>query len=188
MRIVLALALSLATTPAFAWTGCEDLWFSRNQVFDQAGFCFSSPLGKALFDNADCVGPNVTLDRDAQALVDFIRSRETELACAVDTDRTNLDIPNLWMRQQLERPVALSEYASGCIGWRGASFPLRAGPRMGSPVLVEALPGDQIVWEYEAVVWPEGWSFLTLYRGDDQVGLGWYQGAFDHSLCTSVAG
>lgn len=181
-------ALLSATLPAAAWTPCEDLWFSRNDVFDRAGYCFSSALGKALFDNRDCTGSEVTLGPREQAFVDFIRMRETELGCAVDTTRTSLDIPNLELRRSLETPVALSEFASACIGWQGAPFDLRAGPNGASAVISQAMPGDQIAWEYEAIDWPEGWSFVTLYRDETQVGLGWFEGELDHALCAATAG
>jgi len=188
MRLILTFAGALAASPALGWTPCEDLWFSRNQVYDRAGYCFASPLGTALFDNAGCSGTTVVLTPEAQALVDFVRAREAELGCAVDTGQTTLDIPNLWMRQQLETPVALSEFASGCLGWQGPAFELRAGPSLASPVLTEARPGDDLVWDYQAFAWPEGWSFLTLYRGAEQVGLGWHQGRIDEALCTGTAG
>ena len=57
MRFVLTFLLSLCVTPAFALDHCEEWWFTRNLVFDRAGYCFSSPLGQAVFDNSDCFTP-----------------------------------------------------------------------------------------------------------------------------------
>ena len=46
-RLALAIPAALAAFPALAFDPCEDLWFSRNQLYDRAGYCFSTPLGLA---------------------------------------------------------------------------------------------------------------------------------------------
>lgn len=181
------LALTVAT-PALGYDICDDLWLSRNQLFDRAGYCFSSPLGRAVFDNAGCTGTDVALPASDAELLDHIRAMEAELGCAVDTSRTALDVENVDLRLRLEVVVARSEFASGCLGWQGAPIALHAGPRAGSPLLSEVLAGDDIVWEYDAVPWPDGWSFITSYRDGVQTGLGWTDADIDQSLCTGLAG
>jgi Domain of unknown function (DUF4453)/YARHG domain len=181
------LALTIAV-PAFGDDICDDLWLSRNQLFDRAGYCFSSPLGQAVFDNSDCTGTEVTLDRDSAALLAHIRAMEAEFGCAVNSSRRWLDVDNLGLRLALEVVVARSEFASGCLGWMGAPLALHAGPRAASPLLGRVTRGDDIVWEYETVRWPEGWSFVTTYRDGVQTGLGWVAGDIDQALCSGLAG
>jgi hypothetical protein len=184
----LAAVLAILGSPALGWTACEDLWFSRNQVFDRAGYCFASPLGQAVFDNSNCTGSEVELDAATWDFVDYVKAMEALYECAVDTTATTLDIPNKGLRMKLEQVVALSEYASGCLGWTGEALPLRAGPRAGAEVLSVAMPGDDVTWEYEPIDWPDGWSFATIYRDGVQTALGWLQDPFDHDLCTGYAG
>lgn len=184
---LIALAL-LPASPALAFDPCDDLWFSRNQLYDRAGYCFSSPLGRAIFDNADCTGTDVTLEPGGTDLVTYIQEMEAVLECAVDTSATSLDIANIPLRLRLETVVALSEFASGCLGWTGEAIPLRAGPRDAAEVIAVAMPGDDLVWEYEGLGWPEGWSFLTIYRDEAQIALGFARDDLDYDLCTGFAG
>jgi hypothetical protein len=181
-------ATLLATGPAAANEFCDDLWFSRNQLYDRAGYCFSTPLGQAVFDNSDCIGKDVTLEPGGDALVAYIRDLEIREGCDVNTSGTTLEVANMDLRFELETVVARSEYASGCLGWQGPSLALTAGPRPGSPLLSTVEPGDDITWEYEPVGWPEGWEFITVYRDGVQIGLGWHPGQIDYDLCTNLAG
>ncbi|SMH41554.1 DUF4453 domain-containing protein [Maritimibacter sp. HL-12] len=184
---LIALAL-LPAHPALAFDPCDDLWFSRNQLYDRAGYCFSTPLGQAIFDNADCTGTEVTLEPGGTDLVAYVREMEERLECAVDTSATSLDIANIPLRLKLDSVVALSEFASGCLGWTGEAIPLRAGPQDEAEVISVAMPGDDLVWEYEGTNWPEGWSFLTVYRDEAQVSLGFARDDLDYDLCTGLAG
>jgi hypothetical protein len=187
-RLALIILALLAAHPALAFDPCDDLWFSRNQLYDRAGFCFSTPLGQEVFDNADCIGKEVTLEPGGEDLVAYIQEMEAMLECAVDTSATSLDIENIALRLRLETVVVLSEFASGCLGWTGAAIPLRAGPRDEAEVISVAMPGDDLVWEYEGLGWPEGWSFFTIYRDESQVALGFARDAIDYDLCTGLAG
>jgi YARHG domain len=47
---LVALTLSSPAMAAF----CPDLWFERNAIYDENGFCFKTEKGKATFDNSDC--------------------------------------------------------------------------------------------------------------------------------------
>ncbi len=33
---------------------CENLWYVRNRIFDENGYCFTTARGRAAFDNSDC--------------------------------------------------------------------------------------------------------------------------------------
>lgn len=187
-RLALITLAVLAAQPALAFDPCDDLWFSRNQLYDRAGYCFSTPLGKAVFDNADCTGTEVTLEPGGNDLVTYVQDMEDLFDCAVNTSATSLDIENIALRLRLETVVVLSEFASGCLGWTGEAIPLRAGPREEAEVISVAMPGDDLVWEYEGLGWPEGWSFFTIYRDESQVALGFARDAIDYDLCTGLAG
>lgn len=188
-RLPAAILIALVATPALAQDEhCNDYWFARNQLFDRAGYCFSSPLGKAIFDNTGCIGKQVTLEPGGADFVAFIESMEAELGCKVDTNATWLDLSNIGMRMRLEVVVARSEYASGCLGWNGAPIELRAGPRYGAEVLGVARPGDDLIWEYEAAQWPDGWSFISVHKNAQEIGMGWTNTFIDETFCTTTAG
>lgn len=189
IRFAVPALLALAAGPALGFDECDDLWFSRNLVYDQAGYCFGSALGQAVFDNAGCTPGAILPDAGGQALIRFVRAREAELGCKADTSRSTLDIDNLDLRLALEPPVvAHSEYASGCLGWTGAPIELLAGPRAEAAAIGGVEPSDDIVWEYEWLEETPGWSFITVYRGAAQVGLGWMAGEPDQAFCSGLAG
>ncbi len=187
MKPILAL-LILAATPLRADPLCDDWWFTRNLVYNQNGYCFSTPLGQALFDNSDCIGTEVTLSATDQEIVAEARRMEEQFNCAVDTGATTLDIPNLPLWLRLEQSVVHEEFASGCLGWQGEDIPLYAGPREGAEQIATIRFGDDIVGEYKDIGAPPGWGFVTLYRGQDQIGLGWSNARLNHDLCSRTAG
>ena len=186
-RFSLAFLLALAASPALAYNECDDLWLSRNHAYALAGHCFASTLGQSFFATGTCTAdaaPGAT----GMKLVAMAPTREKELSCAVDTTRSVLDVNNLDLRLKLEVPVVRSEFASGCLGWKGPETDLLAGPRHGSEVLGTLQPGDDVVWEYDYVGVPDAWQFITVYHESAQITLGWMKGAFDPALCTSTAG
>ncbi|NKX43271.1 DUF4453 domain-containing protein [Roseicyclus persicicus] len=124
---------------------CEDWWFARNLIFDRAGYCFTSPLGQALFDNADCTTRAPDLRPDLAALVAEIRARETEEGCAVDTARTALSDPGAVEPYRLMEDIPVREpFESGCIGYRGAPVAVRTGLRPDAPVAGTIAAGASI--------------------------------------------
>ncbi len=52
--VTLVLPLIFAPTPAAAQS-CEDLWYERNQIYKNAGYCFRTQRGIAAFGNAGCL-------------------------------------------------------------------------------------------------------------------------------------
>ncbi|MCI2399780.1 DUF4453 domain-containing protein [Aliiroseovarius subalbicans] len=184
------LLLALGASPALAQDDryCEDLWFTRNQIYHHAGYCFSSPLGQALFQAESCTGKDVPLEDFNQQKVDIIRSFETDLGCAVDTTRTSLDIDLMDLRLRLVDVPILSEFASGCLDWQGGEIPLRLGHVEEAPELGRVQPGDDIVWEYEYPAQPDGWEFITVYRDGVQVMLGWSNTPVNYDQCGRLAG
>lgn len=53
-----ALGTLLHAAPASAQS-CEDLWYSRNEVYKAQGYCFQTRRGIAAFGNAGCQYDNV---------------------------------------------------------------------------------------------------------------------------------
>lgn len=114
--------------PVFADSACDDLWFVRNQIFDANGYCFSSNLGKSIFDNRDCstVSPELTPQEITQ--IDHVKDMETRWSCRVDTRRTELDIHAFEKRRRLTVQPLLGDSKTACIGYYGSTLPLYAGP------------------------------------------------------------
>jgi YARHG domain len=80
---ITALALTAGLAPASA-ASCYDLWYERNQIFDDNGYCFKSDLGKETFDNSDCYTSHPDLTRAEQRRVAAIKARERAKGCKVN--------------------------------------------------------------------------------------------------------
>lgn len=83
MPATAALALTVGLSPAMA-ESCYDLWYERNQIFDDNGFCFKTQLGKDTFDNSDCYTSNPSLSRAEVRRVAQIKARERAKRCRVN--------------------------------------------------------------------------------------------------------
>lgn len=157
LRLSVALVLALGTLAPSAADACEEFWYLRNLIADRAGYCFTTPLGRALFDNSDCTTSELRLSPDDMARVEAIRQREIEHSCAVDTSATSLpDLPPFdW--HLIETIPVPTGYESGCIGYKLSPFALLSAPRAGAAVVGEVRPGDSIGFNYED---EGGWMFL----------------------------
>ena len=78
-----AFGVILSVQPALA-ASCYDLWYERNSIYDQNGFCFSTRLGRQTFDNGDCYTKNVQLSEDEQWRVDQLKEEEDRRGCHVN--------------------------------------------------------------------------------------------------------
>lgn len=146
---------------------CDELWFTRNLVFDHAGNCFQSPLGQAIFDNTDCLVTGAEPDPSEAGIVALVRQMEAEWDCDVDTTRTSLNIPNIAARLRvLDLPVA-DGFESACIGYRGPDIALHTGRHKDAPVSGMLRAGDDILYLFIPV---DGWTFVDLDRGGE---MGW---------------
>lgn len=188
--VLTAALIGLAAAPARADSEyCNDYWFVRNQAFDHAGYCFSTPLGQAIFNNADCHTSNPVLAPRDSAMVERVRGIESRLGCKVDTSRTSLPIPLLGLRLQLTDLAARDEHSgAGCFGWNGPGFMLWSGFREGGVPLSEVRAGDDLIFLYETWDAPQGWGYLEVQRDGVPVGLGWTNAPINWDLCTQVAG
>lgn len=156
-----------AATPALAEEICEDLWLTRNSIMDRAGACFSSTLGKSLFDNAGCSRENVTLSAADQRQIKAINRYERELNCAVDTSKTSfkqLPSAEVTIRLTLADFPVRSEFESSCSGWKDGKTPLYAGLPPATGVVGHVENGDFVLFEHEMNVTD---AFVTVFGPDD---------------------
>ena len=179
------LALFLLTGPALATEPCHDLWFTRNLIFDRAGYCFGSVLGQTVFDNADCITKEPALSVVEKATVARIRETEDWIGCRVDTGATRLDVDALDVRRTLDTLPVLDRFESACIGWRGSAVPLFSGVMAGARIVGQISTGDTISFAHEYV---EPFNFVTVHRDGQLVALGWTNVATDEATCTQMAG
>ncbi len=80
---ITALSLTISTAPAFS-ASCYDLWYERNQIYDDNGFCFKTQLGQDTFDNSDCYTSRPDLSRAEERRVAQIKARERAKRCKVN--------------------------------------------------------------------------------------------------------
>ena len=106
MRIALALAFAItASGPAlaldcyedigcmydhlipksqFRQLSCQNLWYVRNNTYDDHGYCFATARGQAEFDNSDCSitnAANVPLNSYERKNIGRIKEVEAEKGC-----------------------------------------------------------------------------------------------------------
>jgi hypothetical protein len=190
-RIITALVFTLfAPLQAQADDWCEELWILRNMAFDRSGYCFSSPLGSAVFNNDGCAG-NVTLGPSDQDYVDEIRTMEQVAGCAVDTNASRLSAHGtdlLRAFQQIDDLPILSDGESACLGYRGGALTIHTGPSMAGDVIGTVTAGQNIGFAYQPV---GQWEFVTVLAPNTSVVVarGWIDSSsIRPATCTSVAG
>lgn len=173
--IVLTLSLlasAPAAVPAWAATGCEDIWFTRNLIMDRAGYCFNSLLGRALFNNADCQGQNVTLDPLSASVVAQIRGLEAQHNCRVDVNRSWIDMEDIAFRRVLTNLPIYTEWPSACTRWLGGETPLYAGYSEPFQQIGVIQPGNWVSYSHLGV---SDWAYVTVdaYSDGPFVSAGW---------------
>ncbi len=174
----------LFATPATAFDLCDDLWFTRNLVFDRAGYCFSSPLGKSVFGNKGCTTTAPGLDAEEQDVVAEVKAREEALNCAVDTNRTKLNVDMIPMRKaMLDLPLA-TEFEAACSGWRGPALELYNARSTQSHGIGFLQEGDTIGFLHES---RGPWYFVTQLRDDEVIGVGWVDFQGKEEMCDHFA-
>jgi hypothetical protein len=80
---MLAAGVCLASTPAAADT-CQDLWYSRNEVYKTLGYCFKTTRAIRAFGNAGCLYDDiedVPLNRAQRRMVADLQREERALGC-----------------------------------------------------------------------------------------------------------
>lgn len=81
---ILAIAsIGFTAQSAFA-DSCYDLWYERNAIYDDNGYCFKTDLGKRVFDNSDCYTNKPTFSKAEWRRIEQIRRQEKRLGCKVN--------------------------------------------------------------------------------------------------------
>jgi YARHG domain len=84
-RLAAAACLTLSTlAPASAADSCYDLWYARNLIFAENGFCFKSQLGMDTFAQFECWTDAPKLTRAEQREVARIKAIEKRRGCKVN--------------------------------------------------------------------------------------------------------
>ncbi|SIO29589.1 DUF4453 domain-containing protein [Vannielia litorea] len=178
----------LAAGPALAGDGyCDELWFTRNAIFHEVGYCFGSPLGQAVFGNDGCT--TKTPDLSAAQAARLERMTTAEDGCVVDSNRTSLDIPDLDIRRRLAVLPIRSDGESGCIGWKGGPVALRTGTSQAAEPLFTLAPGDVVLFSHE--VEPAGgqtWDYVQVYDEGVLLKAGWTVIEVSPATCEGLAG
>lgn len=189
MRNLAALLVICLSPSVVAAGACEDLWFTRNLIMDRAGYCFSSPLGQAMFDNSDCIGTQVQLGLPDMDVINRLRSIEAGLACRMNTNQTWLDLPDIEFRRMLSTHPVLDDQALGwgCNGWTGPAVSLYAGYHAPLQAIGQIVPGDYVVFKHYSGV--PGWSYVTshTYNHAALKSAGWLYWPGDDP-CVDIAG
>ncbi|MBQ4824160.1 DUF4453 domain-containing protein [Leisingera sp. HS039] len=181
-----AAALCLLASPVLASDACHDLWFTRNAVIDRAGYCFGSPLGRAVFDNGDCIGKSVSLPPHAGRMVALVKEMEARFGCRVNNKQTYLDLDDLFLRHQLWDLPVRDEFESACLGWLGPVTGLRAGHRPDAPLVGQIVAGDYVSYSHIPV---GSWTYVTTSGPDWQATSGgWLDTSLVQEQCREVAG
>lgn len=168
---------------------CDELWLTRNLIFDRVGYCFGSTLGQTVFDNEDCTTRSPSVDTPDQAVVALVREYEAEWSCAVDTSRSRIETAALSRLKRLQDLPVVTGYESSCIGWQGAPFALRRGRGQAAQIIGQVSTGDSILWAHHDI---DGWSYVTALAPDGRInGFGWMP-VMDNDLlvgsCDGLAG
>lgn len=88
MRLIGALVIcgfaAMAGAQTAAAASCYDLWYERNAIYDDNGYCFKTQMGRDVFDNGDCWTGNPTLSKAERRRVDQIKAEERRRGCDVN--------------------------------------------------------------------------------------------------------
>ncbi|GHA50990.1 hypothetical protein GCM10008927_15320 [Amylibacter ulvae] len=182
------ISLVFFAAPTWAQSVCDDLWLSRNVIYDAHGYCFGSELGKAIFDNNGCTSVDPTLPPDLQDRIKRIWTQDRSLECAVDQSQTNINVYNQAARLRLlTQPIATEDNVKVCFGAQPNNpIVLHKDKTDTSPVLATIDTGDTLGWLHLN----EGdWQFITLMSKSTagKISSGWTDQAGD-LRCDEIAG
>ena len=81
---VLATGL-LAALPSVAYAkSCYDLWYERNEIYAEHGYCFVTQLAIETFGNDDCYTKNPKFSHREQRRIADIQAQEDDRDCHVN--------------------------------------------------------------------------------------------------------
>lgn len=76
----IALGVMVIAEPAMA-ASCYQMWYARNEVYDNKGYCFKTAKAQAVFDNSDCWTSKPKLTKKERKYVKMIRQEEIAKGC-----------------------------------------------------------------------------------------------------------
>lgn len=84
-RAMLGTALLLLASGSMAQAAsCYDLWYERNLIYAENGYCFSTNLGKRTFAGYECWTKKPNLSPWEQQRVAQVRAEEKRRGCKVN--------------------------------------------------------------------------------------------------------
>lgn len=173
---------------AFAEDACDDLWYSRNFYFDQAGYCFGSKLGKAVFDNSNCKSKNVSLTAPVKYRINQMKKIEAVWECKINTGRVRtLNIPQFDLRKNLVVQPISQGFESSCFGYLGTKqVPLYSAMSENSKIIGHAELGDDVIAAHEEVDQGDWW-FASVSHKNGTDAIGWTNATI-FGNCKAMAG
>jgi YARHG domain len=84
MSLFIAGAITMASAGMARAQSCEDLWYERNSIYKEAGYCFKTRRAISTFGNAGCQYDSeyqLPLSRGQRARIQYIVRMERELGC-----------------------------------------------------------------------------------------------------------
>ena len=84
MTTMIVGAIGMASASAARAQSCDDLWYERNSIYKDAGYCFKTRSAIATFGNAGCQYDSedqVPLMRGQRARIANIVRMERQLGC-----------------------------------------------------------------------------------------------------------
>jgi hypothetical protein len=189
IAVLLPAAPGLAPAPAAASTDCDEIWGTRNALFWRAGYCFTSPLGLALFGNLGCRPGEPAPPAADRAAVARMQALEDRIGCRTDT-RAPPTAAQIAVLARIVRLVDIpepDELGFACWGYLGAPFPLHAGASAASPQTGTAPSGLSLVYDYDP---RNGWSYVRVVTGPGggTVAEGWSDRPPPTAQCRETAG
>jgi YARHG domain len=80
----LGLAASTLMVSQASAQSCYDLWYARNQIYAENGYCFKTQLGRDTFGNSGCFTNNPKLSKYEARDVKEIKREEKKRGCKVN--------------------------------------------------------------------------------------------------------
>ncbi len=200
LRCLVLVGLLPTTAAADIEERCEELWFARNAMLNDAGYCFSTTLGRSLFNNADCTTRQPIVDRQVSEQISIIQRLERDppfasitqsgqrKSCQIDTSQSSLsDVRYIELRKRVTFQPATDGASAGCLGYNGEPFLIHAAPDPQSRVLGRVEPGFSFSLSH--LPWRD-WNFALVWRDPsegDPITIGWYRHDTGQN-CSIIAG
>jgi hypothetical protein len=83
--IAIVAATSLVALPSAAMAAsCYDLWYARNEIYAENGYCFVTDLAISTFGNDDCYTKHPHFTKHEQHQINAIVAEEKSRHCHVN--------------------------------------------------------------------------------------------------------